>query len=242
VKRFPIGLTAATVLALAILLGLGVWQLRRLTWKEALLARIAALEGAPALSVGPVLARAARGEDVSYVRVNAACAPLGGPAVMAFRYALRDGQVGWRLLTPCRLTHAPYGAILLDRGLVMRFTGLMAPAPVRFPDPVAVVGVLRAPGRPSWVSPPAAKRSDGVNVIQSLDDVAVARLLSGLGAGAPAPYVLAVESERPAPPGIAPAALPQDIPNNHLVYALTWFGLAGVLAWIYGAMLLARSQ
>ncbi|MBA3812770.1 MAG: hypothetical protein H0X27_14210, partial [Caulobacteraceae bacterium] len=52
----------------------------------------------------------------------------------------------------------------------------------------------------------------------------------------PAPYLLAVESERPAPAGVMPAALPQDIPNNHLVYALTWFGLAAVLAWVYGAM------
>jgi surfeit locus 1 family protein len=49
-----------------------------------------------------------------------------------------------------------------------------------------------------------------------------------------------VESERAAPQGVVPAALPQDIPNNHFVYALTWFALAGILAWFYGALLLRR--
>ena len=32
----------------------------------------------------------------------------------------------------------------------------------------------------------------------------------------------------------------KDIPNNHFVYALTWFALAGILAWFYGALLLRR--
>jgi len=49
-----------------------------------------------------------------------------------------------------------------------------------------------------------------------------------------------VESEIPAVSGLVPAALPQDIPNNHLVYALTWFALGGVLVCIYGAMLVRR--
>lgn len=241
-KRFPIGLTVATLIALAVLVGLGAWQLQRLAWKERLLARIAALEGAPARPLADVLARARNGEDVSYTRVSVICAPLPGPPPMAFRYALRDGQVGWRLLTPCPLRGGPNDAILLDRGLVTRMGGLMAPVPARFPDPGAVVGVLREPGRRSWLSPPAPPGTDGLIVVQSLDGAVVAHLLGGLSSRSPAPYILAVESESPAPPGLLPAALPRDIPNNHLVYAVTWFGLAGVLAWVYGAMLLGRMR
>ena len=60
------------------------------------------------------------------------------------------------------------------------------------------------------------------------------------GLAHPAPYLLAVEAETPAPPGITPAALPQDIPNNHFVYALTWFALAGILAWFYVALVWRR--
>ena len=37
--------------------------------------------------------------------------------------ALRDGQVGWRLMTVCHLTSGPYDGILLDRGIVQRFAG-----------------------------------------------------------------------------------------------------------------------
>ena len=36
---FPIGLTVATVIALAILCGLGAWQVQRLHWKQGVLAR-----------------------------------------------------------------------------------------------------------------------------------------------------------------------------------------------------------
>ena len=53
--RFPIGLTVASAIGIAILISLGVWQLQRLTWKEGVLAHIAALRQAPAVDHGPVL-------------------------------------------------------------------------------------------------------------------------------------------------------------------------------------------
>jgi cytochrome oxidase assembly protein ShyY1 len=77
-------------------------------------------------------------------------------------------------------------------------------------------------------------------VFRVLDRVSVASLAADNGVRRPAPLVLAVESEQPAVAGLVPAPLPQDIPNNHLVYALTWFALAGILAWFYGALLLRR--
>ena len=43
-RRFPVGLTIAVAISLSILIGLGVWQLQRLAWKESLLARVEALE------------------------------------------------------------------------------------------------------------------------------------------------------------------------------------------------------
>ena len=41
IRRFPVGLTLATAIALGILVALGVWQLQRLAWKEALIASVA---------------------------------------------------------------------------------------------------------------------------------------------------------------------------------------------------------
>ena len=73
-----------------------------------------------------------------------------------------------------------------------------------------------------------------------VDRAALTSLARDAGVSRPAPYLLATESEIPAVAGVVPAALPQDIPNNHLVYALTWFALAGVMAWFYVALLLRR--
>ena len=71
--RFPIGLTLATAMVVAICSALGVWQLQRAQWKNDQLARLAAMRTAPAVPLAPVLARAARGENVDLVRVVADC-------------------------------------------------------------------------------------------------------------------------------------------------------------------------
>jgi surfeit locus 1 family protein len=56
------------------------------------------------------------------------------------------------------------------------------------------------------------------------------------------PYVLVAENESPAPPGVSPAPYSDAASNLEYVgaYAPTWFGLAGVLACIYAAMLWRR--
>ncbi|MDB5480768.1 MAG: hypothetical protein JWO83_1821 [Caulobacteraceae bacterium] len=239
-RRFPVGLTIAASLAFAVLAGLGAWQLQRLAWKQDLLARVAALRLAPARPAAEVLALAAQGRDVDYRRVAADCRPSQNPPRDAYRYALRDGRVAWRLVSACRLAGAPYEGILLDRGLVARLTGAMAPVAGVFPPPASVVGVLRAPGGKPLLGPAETVGTPGARVFRVLDRSAVASLAADNGVERPAPYILAVESERPSPQGLVPAALPQDIPNNHFVYALTWFALAGILAWFYGALLLRR--
>ena len=64
-----------------------------------------------------------------------------------------------------------------------------------------------------------------------------------LGAPQPAPIFLFAESAtNPEFAGLAPAPVPSDIPNRHLEYALTWFGLAAGLAGVYAAMLLKRRK
>jgi surfeit locus 1 family protein len=240
VRRFPVGLTLVAGLAFALLIGLGVWQLHRLAWKQDLLARVAALRNAPARPIAEVLALAAQGRDVAYRRVGVDCQFPQRPPRDAYRYALRDGRVGWRLVSACRLVGAPYDGVLLDRGLVARLAGAMAPAADVYPPPASVVGVLRSPGGKPLLGPAETAGAPGARVFRVLDRVAVASIASDNRVQRPAPYILAVESELPAPQGVVPAPLPQDIPNNHFVYALTWFALAGILAWFYGALLLRR--
>jgi len=156
---------------------------------------------------------------------------------MVFRYALRDGQIGWRVMGVCHLAGAPYDGLLIDRGLADRFAGAMAPAPATFAEPAAITGVLRTvAARGPFDGPPPSGR-EGVTVLRVLNRQVASELTRRAGLRRPAPWFLAVESERPAPDGVRPAALPADIPNNHFAYALTWFGLAGALGCIYAARL-----
>jgi surfeit locus 1 family protein len=212
-RRFPIGLTIATLIAFAILCVLGGWQLKRLAWKEDLLARIEALKTAPARPLATVLA--AKGQDASWTRVSVTCAP-GKPETLPLVYGVRDGDIVWRATAICRTQAGDYGAILLDLGVVKALTGQPAPAPVALAAPGQAVGVLMAP-----------KSLGGDR----------AATVARFAADKPAPYILMVETATPVPPGVTPAPLPAEISNRHLEYALTWFGLAVTLLFIYAAML-----
>jgi surfeit locus 1 family protein len=224
-----------------VLVGLGEWQLQRLKWKEGLIARVAALQNAPARPLEEVLGAAGRATAVEFRRVSVACLPRPALSTPMFRYALREGEVAWRLLAFCRIAAPPpFDAILLDRGVVQDLTGRMAPHAERFASPLAAVGVLRAPGARPWIDSAALRRENGAVEARVIDLDAIAALARLGGVRRPAPYIVAVETEQPPPPGVVPAALPQDIPNNHLGYALTWFGLAAGLAGVAGALIRRR--
>jgi surfeit locus 1 family protein len=214
-RRFPIGLTIATLIAFAILCALGVWQVKRLAWKEDLLARIEVLKTAPAQPLAAVMARAEKGEDVAWTRVSVDCA-ADQPETLPLVYGVRDGDIVWRATAICRTSAAGYGAILLDLGVLKAQTGQSTPAPVALAAPARAVGVLMAP-----------KQLGGDR----------AATVARFAADKPAPYILMVESATPVPPGVTPAPLPAEISNRHLEYALTWFGLAVTLLFIYAAML-----
>lgn len=217
-RRFPIGLTLAVAVVFGILCFLGVWQLKRMVWKEDLLARIETLKTAQAVPIGPVLAQAARGENVAWTRVSVVCRPASLPP-LSLAYGIRDGDVVWRAQALCGVPEGPYDLILIDRGVAPDLTGQVE-APARaFLEPRQVTGIL-------------------IPLAQLGGDRAAA--VTGLAGRRPAPVALMVESESPAPAGVVPAPLPAEISNRHLEYALTWFGLAVTLLFIYAAMLWRR--
>jgi surfeit locus 1 family protein len=231
--RFPFGLTVASLIALALLLGLGQWQVQRLHWKEGLLAKIAALQHAPARPLATVLARIGRDPDLDYVRVLADCPQIERSAFVRL-YTVRDAMPGFRIITACRLGAGPYGAILVDRGFMPQDgAGGASPPPGEAIDG-PVIGVLRQAQGKTFVTP---DNQPADRLFYSRDIPAMAAVL---GAARPAPTFLMLE--RPAPKaGLPiPAPVPLDIPNNHLEYAVTWFGLAGALACVYLATLWRR--
>jgi surfeit locus 1 family protein len=231
--RFPVGLTLATAIGLAILIGLGVWQLQRLSWKQALLAHIEALRAAPAADIGPVLDAQAAGRDVDYTRVRARCPGLAAAPFLEL-YGLRQGQAGARLVSACAVASAHYRSVLVDRGFVADDVAQRPRVDPAATAPLELVGVLRKPERGNFVSP---KNRPGVRWFTR----DVAAMAASLNAPAPAPVFLFAETAtNPEFPALVPAPLPTDIPNRHLEYAITWFGLAAALAGVYAAMLFKR--
>jgi surfeit locus 1 family protein len=230
--RFPVGLTVAVAIAFAILVGLGTWQVQRLHWKEGLLARIAALQAAPARPIGPVLDQVSKGGDADFTRVKATCPGIAAAPFLEL-YALRDGQAGSRLVSVCRTDSLRYRSILVDRGFVADTISARPPVDAASTTPLEVVGVLRKPDRANLFSPPNTPVRWYTRDIRAM--------AAALKAPDPAPLTLMAEtSTNPEWKALVPAPIPAEIPNRHLEYALTWYGLAAVLLGVYAAMLWKR--
>jgi surfeit locus 1 family protein len=236
-RRFPVGLTLAAAVAFAILIALGTWQVQRLAWKRDLLARIEALQAAPAQEIEPVLARLKRGEDVEFARVRLpACRGLAAAPYLQL-YGVREGQAGSRLISACALEGAAYRTVLVDRGFVADTISARPPVDPGATAAVEVVGVLRRADPASFVSPPNDVAGNRWFV---RDPAAMAQALK---APDPAPlFLMAETSSNPEWKALDPAPLPADIPNRHLEYAITWFGLAAALVGVYAAMLIRRRK
>ena len=229
--RFPIGMTVAVVVSMAIMIGLGVWQIQRMHWKEGVLAHVAALKSAPPVAAAPLLAS---NEDLDFRRVEIDCPGLAAAPFVEL-FGVREGEAGSRLVSACAVTAGPYRSVLVDRGFVI---GTVSARPSVNPadtTPLHLIGVLRTPEHGNWFSPAndPAKRNFYIRDVAEMARV--------LGAPAPAPVFLLTETAtNPDWQALVPAPLPEDIPNNHLQYVLTWFGLAAALAGVYAAVLWRR--
>lgn len=224
-RRFRPGvpLTCAALLTLAVLLSLGAWQVRRLAWKSELIATIASRSDAPAVAVEAALADPA-GNDYRHV---AAMGRYRHDLALAMGVVAERGEVGGRLVTPLEL--ADGRLILVERGWLPDH--LLPPAAPAALDPLGEVtldGVARWRGadRPGLFTPtnlPEQRRWFWYD-LQALATVLGSHI---------EPLTLVLS--RPDTAGDLPRPLPvrADLPNNHLGYAITWFGLAASLVAIY---------
>jgi len=229
--RLPIGMTIAVVVSMTIMIALGVWQIQRMHWKEGVLAHVAALKNSAPVPAGPVLAA---NRDVDFRRVVIDCPGLAAAPYVEL-YGVREGEAGSRLISACAVEAGPYRSVLVDRGFVQDTVSARPAVKTGDTTPLRIIGVLRIPEKGNWFSPP---NDPAARHFYIRDAAEMARLL---GAPAPAPVFLLTETAtNPEWPALVPAPLPEDIPNNHLQYVLTWFGLAAALAGVYAAVLWRR--
>ncbi len=238
-KRFPVGLTIAALIVFAVLIGLGEWQLRRLDETNLKRARLAALVHASPRPLEEVLAQARRGEDVDHTRVSARCAPVAPTSPIIYRYSVLDGEVGWRLLAMCPLAASGFDGIVIDRGRVAALDGAVDPRPIAFSAPGGVTGVLRSLGGGALLGDDMPSQAP-VRLVRVVDPRAIGGIARVTGVSRPAPYYLVVETEDHPPSGVTPAPVAEDVPRDNFQYAMTWFGLAAALAWVYAAMVWRR--
>jgi surfeit locus 1 family protein len=212
---WPALMTAAM---LVVLLGLGTWQLRRLAWKEALLDQIDRAEAAPAVPLPALPPPFAKVAVTGRLRQDLAA---------VYGADVRDGAagpvLGADLIVPLQRTDGP--DVLVDLGWVP----LKRDKPLDLPGgEVTVTGFVHpadAPGLFSAHDDPVTRQ------FYTLDPVAIG---AALGLPAVAPYTLVAMGPAPASGMPDPARHLPRPPNDHLQYAITWFGLAFALVVIFG--------
>lgn len=181
-RRLPLVPTIITVLMLPVLIALGIWQLSRADWKDALLERLAAAPQLPSVELPRDWS-----SDLDFRRAVVDCVvDRATPIVRAGRSTA--SIPGYSYFVPCRMPGTDK-KLTLDAGWSPR------------PDTVQTVT--------------AAGPFTGL-----------LRATSGDG------YILV--SANPVP-SLVPSAPPSvdEIPNNHMSYAMQWFFFAATLTVIY---------
>ncbi len=211
---------------IAILLALGTWQVQRLHWKEGLLQTIDRRMHSEPLPLAEVERRFAAEGDVAYVPVTAR--GVFFHAGERHFFTTWQGRSGFDVLTPLKLDDGRY--VLVNRGFVpydmkdpaRRMQGQVA-------GEVTVTGLARDPllEKPSSMLP---DNDLAKNVFYWKDRDAMAAS-AGLPAGYRLVPILIDADAAPNPGGLPIGGVTiVDLPNSHLQYAVTWYGLAAALA------------
>ena len=198
-RRVPIIPTFIAAAAVATMIWLGIWQLHRATWKEALLAEYGRAMTLPAVDLDPLLAGGRPLPAISFRRALVTCDARDVDVDVRAGRSAADVP-GQAYYVPCR-------------------PGASGPA-----------GRLRV--NAGWADQPDAVTRLSLHGI-------VAGRLSLVGEDGPITLTAAT-----ATPPLAPSQPPglDNIPNNHLLYALQWFFFALTAAVIYVLALRKRNR
>jgi surfeit locus 1 family protein len=207
--------------AFAMMVALGVWQLERLQWKLELIATMQARLAAPELLVSSVATLAEGGAGVDYW-------PTAVTGRFDYAHELRwlvpgpDGVTGYHLLTP--LIPEAGLPVIVDRGFV---PVALTEAALRPDGPQTIHGVARS-SQPGGLFTPQGDAAR--HLIYSRD---VPQMAALMGLSRTEPFFIEAKKYPGLPAYPLGGQTQVQLRNEHLQYALTWFGLAGALAIVY---------
>jgi cytochrome oxidase assembly protein ShyY1 len=239
---------AFTLLMVALFIGLGVWQLQRRVEKHALIAALTErLAGAPGALPSPAQWSALTPAHDEFRRVSFAATYEPRPDAMVYSSgsAVREDISGpgtWAFL-PAAL---PGGeTVVINAGFVqntMQDRAQQDRAVTRLitNEPVTLTGYIRFPEAAGVLTPVEnmAKR-----LWFTRDHLAMAHALGWGQDGRPvAPFYIDLEQPVPASGIPKPGPLDVHLKDDHLQYAITWFGLAGAVVIAFGVWLRAQRR
>jgi surfeit locus 1 family protein len=225
-------LIAASAIAIVFLCVLGTWQVQRLSWKNSLIATIDARLKENPISLSEALARRSRGETIDYLVVSASGQFMNAPEIRKLTTHARGP--GFSILAPFLSSDGV--VVLVDRGTIPEALADPASRPETLPGQVTGYllkhdggqGLFDGENNPDrnqwyWWDVPAMLGTVTIPPEAKVMDMILHR----------------IPDQTEATPPIAPPAK-SSLRNNHLGYAITWFGLAGALAAVAAAFVISR--
>ena len=247
-RRGGIGFGVFTLVMVALFVGLGVWQLQRRLEKHALIAALTErLAVAPGSLPSPAQWSSLTPARDEFRRVSFPAVYQSAPDAMVYSSgsAVRDDISGpgtWAFM-PARLPTREI--VVINAGFVQNtmqereqqdraVTRLITTAPVM------LSGYIRFPEAAGVLTPPEnlAKR-----LWFTRDHLAMSRALGWGADGRPvAPFYIDLEQPVPASGIPKPGPLQVHLKDDHMQYAITWFGLAGAVVIAFGIWLLGQRR
>ena len=242
-RRNVAGFGAFTLLMVALFVGLGIWQLQRRIEKHALIAALTERLAAPPQALPPAsqwnrLEPAS--DEFRRVRFAATYASVADAMVYSSGSAVRgdiSGPGTWAFL-PVRLPDG--NIVVVNAGFVqntMQDRGVEDRAVTRLltNEPVMLTGFIRFPEAAGVLTP-------AENIAKRLwftrDHLAMARALGWGEGGKPvAPFYIDLEQPVPLSGVPKPGPLEIHLKDDHMQYAITWFGLAIAVVIAFGVWL-----
>ncbi len=227
------------VVGIGVLLNLGLWQVDRLQWKQAIVSTIDQRVHSEPVPIGEVEALAASTGDVEYVPVTVTGTFLHEGE--RFFLSTSAGQAGWNVHTPL-LIAGTNDAVFVNRGFVPYALRDPATRPLgQVEGEVTITGLARnaSAENPGGFTPDNDTEGNAF-FWRSLDDMSVGlKLPDGVRL---LPFTI------DAGPGAAPGGHPiggttvVDVPNNHLQYAITWFSLAALMVGMLAILVVSQAR
>ncbi|MBS7741884.1 MAG: SURF1 family protein [Chelatococcus sp.] len=211
-------LAILTVIGVAGFTSLGIWQIERRAWKLDLITRVdGRIHAPPVAAPGPAAWPQVNTANDEYRRVTVTGRFLNDREALVQAVTAHGG--GYWVLTPLRATDG--FTVLVNRGFVppeLRDAGARAAGQIS--GETTVTGLLRITepkGGPLRANDPVNDRW------YSRDTAAIAE---AKGLSDTAPYFIDADRVVASPSAPVGGLTVVNFPNNHLVYALTWFALA----------------